>query len=102
MNRRVSRTIPQGVDEAIRYRFDFTELVAVHGDIESVACTLWNEKRNQYDAGLLSGAATFSGADVTSQTVSGVEARTKYILSVACTFADGDVLSATLPIMGEV
>lgn len=100
--RRVSGTIPQGVDEAIKYPLDFAVHVTIHGAVESATCTLYNQKKGIYENDLLSGLVDISGSVVTSKTVSELENRTMYLLSVAAVFEDGNTLSGVVPIMGEV
>jgi hypothetical protein len=100
--RRVTRTIPQGVDEVIAYPLDFATLAAVHGTVESATCKLFNQTKNRYENEKLSGDEGIAGTVVTSQGVGSLEARTMYLLSVAAVFSNGNTLSAVVPIMGEV
>lgn len=102
MTRKVTRTIPQGVDESVRYRLNFARLVADHGVVADAATTLYNNKLGIYQNDKLSGDEVIDGDVVSSKTVSDLENRTLYTLSVAATFADGQTLSGAVPIMGEV
>lgn len=103
MTRPVSGPVPQGVDESIAYKFDFTKIVATEGSASSISgCTLYNKKEMEYQNALLSGETDLTGNIATSKIVSGLEDGTGYILSVAVLFASGNTLSATLHIRGEI
>ena len=100
--RLVAGLLPQGIDEAVEYPFDFLKYVTDYGAPTAEGTVeLWDLTDDEDASGLLVGSPSLSGNVVTSSIVTGLTLGHRYQLTQAANFTGGVIFSGFLLIQAE-